>query len=157
MGNIVLAGASAAGQTKSGGSSIFLLFIVAIFGFFYFVVLRPQRRRQRQVMQAQRAIVPGMRVRTTAGMYGTITATDDQDVTLEVAPGVEIRFLRRAIMDVISDGSEPGFAGAPPAEAASPDGLAASDGSAGDTAVTEAGTSSDSSSAESAEDERSAP
>ncbi|HEY5986712.1 MAG TPA: preprotein translocase subunit YajC, partial [Streptosporangiaceae bacterium] len=107
MGNMFLAGAIAADQTKSSGSSIWLLFIIVLFAFFYLVIIRPQRRRQRQVMQAQRQIVPGARVRTTAGMYGTVTAIDDQDVTLEVAPGVEVRFLRRAIMDVISDGSEP--------------------------------------------------
>lgn len=157
MGNMFLAGAIAADQTKSSGSSIWLLFIIVLFAFFYLVIIRPQRRRQRQVMQAQRQIVPGARVRTTAGMYGTVTAIDDQDVTLEVAPGVEVRFLRRAIMDVISDGSEPGFAGAPPAETANPDGLAAKDGAAGDTATTEAGTKSDASGTESAEDERSAP
>ncbi len=51
-------------------------------------------------------MVPGSRVRTTAGMYGTVVEVDDQDVVLEIAPGVEARFLRRAIMDVVPDPSE---------------------------------------------------
>ncbi len=157
MGNVILAGAIAAGQTKSGGSLFLPLVILVLFGFFYFVMIRPQRNRQRRVMQTQRELTPGMRVRTTAGMYGTITSADDQDITLEVAPGVEIRLLRRAVMEVISDGGEPGFAAAPPAETASPDGAAASDGFAGGTPPTEAGSAGDPPETESAEDERSAP
>lgn len=155
MGNVILAGAVAAGQSR-GGSLYLPLVILVLFGFFYFVMIRPQRNRQRAIMQTQRELTPGMRVRTTAGMYATITAIDDHDVTLEVAPGVEVRFLRRAVMEVISDDGEPGFA-PPPAETASPDGVAASDGFAGGTQPTEAGTAGDPPETESAKDERSAP
>jgi preprotein translocase subunit YajC len=34
-------------------------------------------------------------------MYATVVAVEDQEVVLEVAPGVNVRFLRRAIMDVV--------------------------------------------------------
>ena len=44
-------------------------------------------------------------------MYGTVVAVEDQDVVLEVAPGVEVRFLRRAIMDVVPDPSADGGRG----------------------------------------------
>jgi preprotein translocase subunit YajC len=37
-------------------------------------------------------------------MYATIAAVDGDDVILEVAPGVETRFMRRAIMEVLPDG-----------------------------------------------------
>ena len=72
----------------------------------YFVTIRPQRNRQRAAQQTQRTVVPGARVRTTAGMYATVVALEDQDVILEVAPGVEVRYLRRAIMDVVPDPSD---------------------------------------------------
>jgi preprotein translocase subunit YajC len=39
-------------------------------------------------------------------MYATVVSVEDQDVVLEIAPGVEARFLRRAIMDVVPDPSE---------------------------------------------------
>jgi preprotein translocase subunit YajC len=39
-------------------------------------------------------------------MYATVTAIEDQEVVLEVAPGVNVRFLRRAIMDVVPDPSQ---------------------------------------------------
>jgi preprotein translocase subunit YajC len=52
-------------------------------------------------MQSQ--VQPGQRVRTTAGMYATVVEADATDVVLEVAPGVQLRFLRRAVMDVLPD------------------------------------------------------
>ena len=104
MGNVILAAST---TSKSGGGSyLFLVAIVVLFGLLYFVTIRPQRRRQQAAAQTQREIVPGSRVRTTAGMYATVTSVEDQDVVLEVAPGVEVRFLRRAIMDVVTDPSE---------------------------------------------------
>ena len=104
MGNVILAASS---TSKSGsGSYLFLVAIVVLFGLLYFVTIRPQRRRQQAAAQTQREIVPGTQVRTTAGMYATVTSVEDQDVVLEVAPGVEVRFLRRAIMDVVRDPSE---------------------------------------------------
>jgi len=103
MGNEILAAAS---TSKSSGSYLFLVAIVVLFGLLYFVTIRPQRNRQRAAAQTQRTVEPGARVRTTAGMYGTVVAVDDQDVVLEIAPEVEVRFLRRAIMDVVPDPSE---------------------------------------------------
>jgi preprotein translocase subunit YajC len=102
MGNAILAA-----STKSSGSSAYLLIgLVVLFGLLYFVMIRPQRRRQQQAQQTQRNVEPGTRVRTTAGMYATVVAVEGQDVILEVAPGVEARFMRRAIMDVVPDGTE---------------------------------------------------
>ena len=103
MGNVILAASS---SKSGGGSYLFLVAIVVLFGLLYFVTIRPQRRRQQAAAQTQREIVPGTRVRTTAGMYATVTSVEDQDVVLELAPGVEVRFLRRAIMDVVTDPSE---------------------------------------------------
>ena len=101
MGNEILAAAST--SKSSSGSYLFLVAIVVLFGLLYFVTIRPQRNRQRAAQQTQRDVVPGTRVRTTAGMYATVTAIEDGDVILEVAPGIEVRYLRRAIMDVVPD------------------------------------------------------
>ena len=95
----------AATSSKSGSSSYtFLLLIVLVFVGFYFLMIRPQRRRQQQAQQQQRTLTPGAQVRTTAGMYATVSAVDGDDVILEVAPGVEVRYMRRAVMEVISSG-----------------------------------------------------
>jgi preprotein translocase subunit YajC len=99
MGNMYLAASSSGG----GGNYTFLIVIVVLFGLLYFVMIRPQRNKQRQAQQMQSQVQPGQRVRTTAGMYATVVDADDTDVVLEVAPGVHLRFLRRAVMDVLPD------------------------------------------------------
>jgi preprotein translocase subunit YajC len=77
---------------------------VLVFVGFYFLMIRPQRRRQQQAQQQQRTLTPGAQVRTTAGMYATVSAVDGDDVILEVAPGVDVRYMRKAIMQIISEG-----------------------------------------------------
>jgi preprotein translocase subunit YajC len=97
----------AAASTSSKGSNyLFPIIIVALFGLLYFVMIRPQRARQRQAMQMQNEIMPGQRVRTTAGMYATVVSIEGDDVVLEVAPGINVRYMRRAIMNVVPDGTE---------------------------------------------------
>jgi preprotein translocase subunit YajC len=99
---------AAEAATKSSSSSLtFPILIVLVFVGFYFLMIRPQRRRQQKVQQQQKTVAPGARVRTTAGMYATVVEVDGDDVVLEVAPGIEVRYLKRAIMEVIEAGEEP--------------------------------------------------
>jgi preprotein translocase subunit YajC len=94
----------AATTTTSKGSPIYTFLILAVLiGLFYMLIMRPQRNRQRKAAQTQNQVVPGQRIRTTAGMYGTIVSGDDRDVVIEIAPGVQVTMLRRAVMDVVSD------------------------------------------------------
>jgi preprotein translocase subunit YajC len=103
--NAVQAAAEAA--TKSSGSSTFLILIVVFIGLIYFMAIRPGRNRQKKVAQQQNTVRPGARVRTTAGMYATVVAVDGDDVVLEVAPDIEVRYIKRAIMEVLTPGDEP--------------------------------------------------
>src|SRR5580700_7598360 len=96
----------AAASKSSGFSSSTLLLILVVVAAFYFLMIRPQQRRKQQAAQKQSSVAPGARVRTTAGMYATVVAVDGDDVVLEVAPGVEVRYMKRAIMDVVSPGEE---------------------------------------------------
>jgi preprotein translocase subunit YajC len=108
MGNVYLAAST---TTKSSSSLLPFLLIAVLFGLFYVLMIRPQRNRQRAAAQMQSTVTPGQHIRTTAGIYGTIVSADDRDVVVQIAPGVEIRMLRRAVMDVIpeddpADGTE---------------------------------------------------
>jgi len=105
MGITVQAAAEAA--AKSSGSSTFLILIVVFIGLIYFMAIRPGRNRQKKVAQQQNTVRPGARVRTTAGMYATVVAVDGDDVVLEVAPDVEVRYMKRSIMEVLTPGDEP--------------------------------------------------
>jgi preprotein translocase subunit YajC len=97
----------AAAAKSSGFSSSTLILILIVVVAFYFLMIRPQQRRKQQAAQKQSSVSPGARVRTTAGMYATVVAVDGDDVILEVAPGVEVRYMKRAVMDVVSPGDEP--------------------------------------------------
>jgi len=116
-----------AAATKSSGSSYyFLIAIIVLFGIMYFVMIRPQRNRQRQVQQAQNRIQPGQTVRTTAGMYATVVEIDDADVVLEIAPGVNVRYLRRAILDVVPSDNGAAATGSEEAGTSADDGTTSS-------------------------------
>jgi preprotein translocase subunit YajC len=105
MGTIVLA----ASTTKTSSSSFLpLLIIIVLFGLFYMTIIRPQRNRQRAAQATAKQVMPGQRVRTTAGMYGTVVSGDDRDVVVEIAPGVEVTMLRRGIMDVVPEDDQGG-------------------------------------------------
>ncbi len=123
MGTMHLAAGTylASAPAKSTGSSLYTFVILAVLvGLFYVLIMRPQRNRQRKVMQAQSHVMPGQRVRTTAGMYGTVVSGDDRDVVIEIAPGVQVTMLRRAVMEVLPEDEQ-----ASAAPAAEPDAPAA--------------------------------
>lgn len=99
MGNMIIAASS----SKSSGASLLpIILIVVLFMIVYMTMTR--RRRASQAQQMQNTVVPGARVRTTSGMYGTVTSVEDNDdVMVEVAPGVNIRMMRRAVVPVPQD------------------------------------------------------
>ena len=100
MGTMILA----ASTKSSGGDPAFTFIILAVLvGLFYLLIMRPQRNRQRKAQQTQSQVLPGQRIRTTAGMYGTVVSGDDRDVVVEISPGVQVTMLRRAIMDTVTD------------------------------------------------------
>ena len=107
MGNHMVVAADAA--TKSSSSSFLpLLIIVVLFGLFYMTIIRPQRNRQRQAQQKQSQVLPGQRIRTTAGIYGTVVSGDDRDIIVEIAPGVQVTMLRRAVMEIVPEDDQGG-------------------------------------------------
>jgi preprotein translocase subunit YajC len=92
--------------TSSGGSLLSLLFpLVLLGGVFYFLLLRPNRTRQRQQQSLLESLKVGDEVMTAGGIFGTLKDIDDEDdtVTVEIAPGTEVRMLRRAISQRMVD------------------------------------------------------
>jgi preprotein translocase subunit YajC len=88
---------------SNAGASIFSwLLIVVVIAAFYFLLIRPNNRRRREEMELQRNLSVGDEVRTVGGLFGTVVAADDEAVTLEAAPGVELRFARGSIARVVT-------------------------------------------------------
>jgi preprotein translocase subunit YajC len=76
-----------------------LILLVVVF---YFLLIRPQRKRQQEQLRMQNSLVPGTRVMTTTGLFATVVAVEDEDVILEIAPGVESRWVKAAIGRVVT-------------------------------------------------------
>jgi preprotein translocase subunit YajC len=82
---------------SNGGSPLASLLIFALPVLLIVFMVFSQRRRARSVQSLQAALAVGDEVCTTSGVFGRITALDDTVASLEVSPGVIIRFDRRAI------------------------------------------------------------
>ena len=104
----------------SGGSG-FLFIIIIAFLLLYLIVVRPQKRRQNEQRQLVSDLRVGDEVLTAGGIYGTITQVDDDRVTVEIAPKLEVQVSRRAIAGVTREPEEGETAGAEePQEAVEP-------------------------------------
>lgn len=63
----------------------------------WLLLVRPQQRRMRAQQDLVRSLAVGDDVLTTAGIYGSIVALDEEVATVEVAEGVHLRVARMAI------------------------------------------------------------
>lgn len=61
-----------------------LLPMILIFVVFYFMLIRPQRKKDKQVKEMLAGLKRGDRICTIGGIYGTIMAIKDDQVTLSV-------------------------------------------------------------------------
>jgi preprotein translocase subunit YajC len=87
----------AASSSGSGGSVAPLLFFLLIAVAMYLLLIRPQRRRMQEQRALASSVAEGDEVMTTAGVYGFVTAIEDDVIWLEIAEGVDIRIARGAV------------------------------------------------------------
>jgi preprotein translocase subunit YajC len=82
------------------------IFIIAILILMWFLLIRPQRRRQLDSRRLLDSLTVGQEIVTAGGLYGTITALEDDEARVEIADGVEVRVAKRAIAGVLSEDEE---------------------------------------------------
>jgi preprotein translocase subunit YajC len=82
------------------------IFIIAILILVWFLLIRPQRRRQLDSQRLLDSLTVGQEIVTAGGLYGTITALEDDEARVEIADGVEVRVAKRAIAGVLSEDEE---------------------------------------------------
>ena len=80
-----------------------LIFVVILFAFAWLFLIMPSRRRQRSHQAMQDSVAEGDEIITAGGIHGTVRETGDEDVQLEIAPGVVVTLDRRAIAAVADD------------------------------------------------------
>src|SRR5690348_3210349 len=109
----------AASGAGAGNSFTTILFLLLLFGVVYFLMIRPQQKRRREALSMQNQLGPGDQIVTIGGLHGTIVSLDDDVATLEVAPGVQVKFARQAIARTLpkQEAEESAVAEAEPADA----------------------------------------
>ena len=79
------------------------LFILVLLALVWFMLIRPQRRRQQEAQRLLQSIGVGKEIVTAGGLYGTVTAVEDDEVRVQIADGVEVRVAKRAVAGVVSE------------------------------------------------------
>ncbi len=74
-----------------------LLFPLLVLGLMWVLLVRPQQQRVRRQRELVSSLEVGDEVVTAGGAIGRIVELDDDEVRLEVAPGVTMRFVRMAV------------------------------------------------------------
>jgi preprotein translocase subunit YajC len=87
---------------SNGGSGILFIIVIA-FLVLYLIVIRPQKRRQAQQQRMTSELRVGDEVLTAGGIYGTISQVEEDRVTVEIAPKLEVQVARRAIAGVLTE------------------------------------------------------
>lgn len=93
----------------------FTIIMLAVLAVLIFFMFRNSRKRQHEMRDLQSKVVPGAKVMTNFGVFGTILAIDDEEnrVELESNPGTVLTVHRQTIARVI-DAVEAPVAGATP-------------------------------------------
>ena len=102
---ISTAAAQAAGAPAQPNALMQFLPLVLIFVVFYFLLIRPQTKRAKEHRAMVAALGVGAEVVTSGGILGKITEVSEQFVTLEIAPGVNIKVQRHAVSQELPKGT----------------------------------------------------
>ena len=97
-------------EGQAGPQSLFtsMMPLLVIGLIFYVLLIGPERKNRKKQELMRKELKKGDEVMTTGGLFGKVTATDEEKVTLQVADGVRLKFLRQAIQGRVGDELETG-------------------------------------------------
>ena len=106
--------AFAQGAGGTGGDLFAMIVpLILIMAVFWFLLIRPQQKKAKEHQELIQGIRRGDVVATAGGMIGKVArVVDDNEILLEVADNVRMRFQKQAIAEVRAKGepvsAEPG-------------------------------------------------
>jgi preprotein translocase subunit YajC len=80
--------------------------LLIILGAFMFFASRRQKKAMQATIDLHNSLKVGDRVHTTSGLQGEIKGITDDDVQLEIAPGVVTTWMKLAVRDRITPDDE---------------------------------------------------
>ena len=85
-------------QAAAGGFNPSIILMVGLFAVLIIMMLRGRKKVSKQQETLKEKTLPGAKVMTNSGIFGTVVRIDEQDrVELEVSPGVVLTVHRQAI------------------------------------------------------------
>jgi len=79
------------------------IFILVLLALMWFLLIRPQRKRQSDAARLVDSLAVGQEIVTAGGLYGIVTAVEEDEVRLRIADDVEVRVAKRAVAGVVGD------------------------------------------------------
>ena len=84
-----------------------LIIIVAMFALLWVFLIQPQRKRASAQRDLLQSVEVGDEILTAGGLYARVRSVDGEELTVEIAPGTEVRVARRAVAAKIPSEDEP--------------------------------------------------
>ena len=84
-------------ETASGSAAFQFVLLAAVPLALYFLMIRPQRRKMREAAEMQASLAVGDEVITGSGIYGFITAVEDDLFWIEVDEDVQLRVVKSQV------------------------------------------------------------
>lgn len=75
--------------------------LILIFAIMYFLLIRPQQKKMKEHQKMVAALRRGDQVVTQGGIIGKVASIRDDDLEVEIAPGVKVRVVRSTISQVL--------------------------------------------------------
>ena len=98
---ILLSGCTPPGGGGETGMSLTAIMpFILIFVLFYFLIIRPQTKQNRERKEMLNSVKRGDKVLTTGGIYGRVINVNDDEVTVEIAKGINVQMIRSGISSV---------------------------------------------------------
>lgn len=85
---------------------VIFLPLLIVMGAFMFFASRRQRKAMQATIDLHNSLKVGDLVHTTSGLQGTITGITDDNVDLEIAPGVITTWMKLAVRDRVEADAE---------------------------------------------------
>lgn len=82
-----------------------VIMLVVFFAIFYFLLIRPQSKKAKAQREMINNLTKGDEVITTGGIMAKVVELDDTSVTLEIAPNVNVKHQKNAVISVLPKGS----------------------------------------------------
>lgn len=82
--------------------SLILPLLIVLLAVPLFLQARKQKRAMAEQQKLQNSITPGDKVMTTSGVFGTVVATSDDSIDLELAPGITTTWVRAAVREKVN-------------------------------------------------------